>query len=248
VNQGFSVSRGTSLRLAPRPWPDTTGKYGRNTPGLCSPQREANEGGRARRLTVLNEASESGRDLSRCEERGSPIVADANSLIDLIKLDTIRPVTKMSDYRLIIVDEVVEEIRRPNQVKILESIINDGSVFRVSLITAEELALFTRLQAILDLGESASLSYASLHGCFFLSDETQRAFMRETVALIGEDRLIRTPCLLARAIKSHRVSPSNLKIHLEMLKRTAATPRDRDDVVHLQRILERAHEMAKGEL
>ena len=181
------------------------------------------------------------------EEKASPIVVDANSLIDLIKLDALISVTKIADYRFLVVDEVVGEIRWPGQVRILGSVLKSGSAFRVSLCTTEELALFTRLQAVLDLGESASLAYASLHSCLLLSDETQRAFMREVIALIGEERLVRTPSLLAQAIESHIVSLSGLKSRLGMLKRTAATPRERDDVGHLQRVLDRVRERIKGE-
>ena len=57
--------QGTSLRLATHPWPETTGEYCRNSPGLCSPHSPSEEGGQARRFTVLIEASESGRGLGR---------------------------------------------------------------------------------------------------------------------------------------------------------------------------------------
>jgi hypothetical protein len=33
----FMRSQGTSLRLTTRPWPETTGEYCKNSPGLCSP-------------------------------------------------------------------------------------------------------------------------------------------------------------------------------------------------------------------
>ena len=46
--------QGTSLRLATHPWPETTGEYCRNSPGLCSPHSRSEEGGQA-------------RDLGRCQ-------------------------------------------------------------------------------------------------------------------------------------------------------------------------------------
>jgi len=101
------------------------------------------------------------------------------------------------------------------------------------------LELFSNLQTVLDKGEAASLAYASINQCLFLSDETQRAFMREVRALIEENRLVRTHSVLAIAIERQKLAFSGLKTELEKLKKTASTSRDRDDIQHLQRVLDR---------
>jgi len=173
------------------------------------------------------------------EDKATPVVVDANALIDLIKLSALIPVTKIAGYRFLVVEEVVGEIRRPGQAEILKSAIRKCCLLRVSLNLSEELALFARLHAVLGRGESASLAYASRHGCLFLSDETQRAFMREVIALIGEKSLIRTPVLLACAVASHTISLASLKSRLKTLKELAAGPKDRDDLEHLDRVLDR---------
>ncbi|MEW5901608.1 MAG: hypothetical protein AB1715_09125, partial [Acidobacteriota bacterium] len=75
--------------------------------------------------------------------------------------------------------------------------------------------------------------------------ETQRAFMREARALIGEKRLVRTHALLATAIESQILAFSGLKTELEKLKKTASCPRDQDDIQHLERVLNRVREITK---
>lgn len=179
------------------------------------------------------------------EDKASLVVVDANALIDLIKLSALIPVTNIAGYRFLVVEEVVGEIRRPGQAEILKSAIRKGCISTVMLNLPEELALFARLYAVIGRGESASLAYASLHGCLFLSDEKQRAFMREVVALIGEKNLIRTPDLLAGAVKSRAISLAGLKSRVKALKDLAAGPKDRDDLEHLDRVLDRIRKSLK---
>jgi hypothetical protein len=66
--------------------------------------------------------------------------------------------------------------------------------------------------------------------------------MREVHALIGEKSLIRTPVLLARAVASHAITLAGLRSRVKMLKESAAGPKDRDDLEHLDRVLERAQQ------
>jgi predicted nucleic acid-binding protein len=164
------------------------------------------------------------------EEKASPIIVDANSLIDLIKLGALIAVTQIVAYHLLVTEEVMREIRRPDQVRILRHAMERGQISRVSIRNTDELELFIRLQPVLDPGETASLAYASIHQCLFLSDETQRAFMREVRALIGEKRLVRTHTILAAAISSQALSFSSLKTGFEKLRKSASCPRDLDDI------------------
>jgi hypothetical protein len=99
---------------------------------------------------------------------------------------------------------------------------------------------------VLDSGEAASLAYATIHQTLLLSDETQRAFMREVRSHIGENRLIRTARLLARAIESHILSLSHLEKRLKILQETARNPREKDDVEHYGRVLNRVREPMQG--
>lgn len=173
------------------------------------------------------------------EEKSAALIADANSLIDLIKLGAFNSVAQLAEYQLLVIDGVVMEIRRPEQSRSLQEAIRSELISRVSINTLEELELFARLQTVLGSGEAASLAYASINQCLFLSDETQRAFMREVRALIGENRLVRTHSVLALAIKRQKLVLSALEAEVEKLKKAASTSRDWDDIRHLQRVLDR---------
>ena len=173
------------------------------------------------------------------KEKSVALIADANSLIDLIKLGALSSVAQLAEYQLLVIDGVVMGIRRPEQSRSLQEAIRRELISRVSITTLDELDLFVRLQTVLDAREAASLVYAAINSCLFLSDETQRAFMRQILALIEENRLVRTHSVLALAIKRQKLVLSALEAAVEKLKKTATTSRDRDDIQHLQRVLDR---------
>lgn len=180
------------------------------------------------------------------EEETPSLLIDANSLIDLIKLSMLIPVTEMADYHFLVTEEVIMEIKWPEQVRVLDASLQNGMLRRISLSSLEELALFARLHQILDLGEAASLAYAAVNACYLLSDETQGAFMREVRRHIGEKRLVRTATLLAQTIDSHIVSVVDLSARLGLLRATAASSREKDDVEHLARVLDRVKKLISG--
>ncbi len=180
------------------------------------------------------------------EEKPSPLIIDANSLIDLIKLQALISVAQLIEYQFLVTDEVVNEIRRPDQAIILQAAIKERLIYKVSISTLDELELFTKLQAVLDLGEASSLAFASINQCLFLSDETQRAFMREVRSLIGEKRLVRTYTVLAMAIRHQKLAFSGLKSELEKLKKTASSSRDWDDIRHFLRVLDRVRKLIEA--
>ena len=97
------------------------------------------------------------------EEKPSPLIIDANSLIDLIKLGALFSVAQLAEYQFLVIDEVVSEVRRPEQARILKEAIRRGLISKVSISTPDELELFAKLQTVLDLGEAASLAYASIN-------------------------------------------------------------------------------------
>ena len=111
---------------------------------------------------------------------------DANSVIDLIKLDVLPVVSKASGYAFLITEEVTSEIKWDKQRNVLQQIINARLIWKVSLNDIEELKLFSELTTTLGRGEAASLAYARYHNCYMLSDENNRAFMREVKRVITE--------------------------------------------------------------
>jgi len=119
----------------------------------------------------------------------------------------------------------------------LDRAINNRLVSLVSLFEIEELELLSRFSLSLGAGESTSLAYAYCHGTYFLSDENNSAFMREIRNTISEARLKRTLDLLAEAISENLFSILSLKKRIKELENKAVTPRDLNDIEHLNRIL-----------
>jgi hypothetical protein len=74
------------------------------------------------------------------------------------------------------------------------------------------------------------------------TDETNRKLMREARRLVGEHRLVRTPALLAMTIQAGLLSTGELDTAVESLAATAGSARERDDIRHLERVLERVRE------
>lgn len=174
------------------------------------------------------------------------IVIDANSVIDLIKLNVLYVVTKASGYVFLITEEVTSEIKWPSQRNVLQKILNADLVSQVSLNDTEELELYSKLRATLDSGESASLAYARYHNCYLLSDENDRAFMREVRRIITERRLKRTPELLAETIRTRSLSLSDLKRRIDDLRNEILTQRDADDICHFENVLKEVEKILQA--
>ncbi|MBP6059804.1 MAG: hypothetical protein KA522_03445 [Candidatus Saccharicenans sp.] len=162
---------------------------------------------------------------------------DANSVIDLIKLDVLPVVSKASGYAFLITEEVTSEIKWDKQRNVLQQIINARLIWKVSLNDIEELKLFSELTTTLGRGEAASLAYARYHNCYMLSDENNRAFMREVKRVITEHRLKRTPELLVETIWTRSLSLSDLKRRINDLRKKVSTQRDADDICHFENVL-----------
>jgi len=171
------------------------------------------------------------------------IVMDANSVIDLIKLGVLHKVSKVSGYIFLITEEVDREIKWANQRNVLQKIMNAWLICKVSLNDIEELKLFSELTTTLDIGEAASLAYARYHNCYMLSDENNRAFMREVRRIITEHRLKRTPELLVETIRTSSLSLSDLKRRIDYLRKKVSTQRDADDICHFENVLKEIERM-----
>jgi hypothetical protein len=79
-----------------------------------------------------------------------------------------------------------------------------------------------------------------------LSDENNRAFMREVRRLITERRLKRTPELLAETIRTKSLSLSDLKRRIDDLRNKVSTPRDADDICHFENVLKEVEKILQA--
>ncbi len=168
----------------------------------------------------------------------TPLLLDANVVIDLAKLGCLEQVARLPGLALLVVDEVVAEVKHPAQAAALQRAVDSGLIARVTLGDPAEQALMASLGLALGAGEAASLACAATRGHFLATDEKRPKLIREVRDRLGERRLVRSTTLLARAVTEHIVSLEGLNERLRQLSERASSPRDHDDAEHLERTLQ----------
>lgn len=153
-------------------------------------------------------------------EATSIVLADASVLINLAVVDCLDLLGALQDFRFRVPDEVVEEVRRPDQRELLDRALEDGHLEMTSL---EEIAVIDRFRQLrrdlgLGRGEAACLALAHARGWMVASDE-KRAFRREARALLGEGRLLNTPGLFVLGIRQQYWTASEADRAKEVLER-----------------------------
>jgi predicted nucleic acid-binding protein len=127
------------------------------------------------------------------------VVTDANILINLIHIGRLDLLGKLPPYSFVVPEEVVKEVKEPNQAVALHTAISSGLLQEVQLVAPAELKVYADLIQILGAGEAACLSLAECRQWFIASDEKKK-FRRETLARLGTGRLLNTPGILTLAI------------------------------------------------
>ena len=133
------------------------------------------------------------------------IVTDANVLINLIHIDSLALLGRLSGLHFIVVEEVIREVSEPDQARALAHAIQHGWISQEPLETPDTLELFATLVRTLGRGEAASLALAATRGYGIACDE-KRVFRREALARLGERRLLTTPGILLLAIREGLVT------------------------------------------
>lgn len=134
---------------------------------------------------------------------GSPIVrvvvTDTNILINLIHIGRLDLLGKLPPYSFVVPEEVIKEVREPQQAQALQTAISARLLVEVQLADPAELKLYADLIQILGSGEAACLSLAQCRHWLIASDEKKK-FRRETLARLGAGRVLNTPGILSLAI------------------------------------------------
>jgi len=134
---------------------------------------------------------------------GSPIVrvvvTDTNILINLLHIGRLDLLGKLPPYSFVVPEEVVKEVREPQQAQALHTAVSSGLLSEVQLVDPAELKVYADLVQILGSGEAACLSLAQCRHWLIASDEKKK-FRRETLARLGTGRLLNTPGILTLAI------------------------------------------------
>lgn len=129
------------------------------------------------------------------------VVTDTNILINLIHIGRLDLLGKLPPYSFVVPEEVVKEVREPQQAQALHTAMSSGLLSEVQLADPAELKVYADLIQILGSGEAACLSLAQCRQWLIASDEKKK-FRRETLARLGAGRLLNTPGILTLAISA----------------------------------------------
>jgi len=129
------------------------------------------------------------------------IIADTSVLINLTHTGHLSLLGRTPGYRFLIAEEVLAEVRDPQQREAVDRAIADGTLETTRIETPAELAVYADLTGKLGSGEAACLALASSRAWFLACDE-RRVFLSEAQARIGRHRLLNTPGLYLLWIRS----------------------------------------------
>jgi predicted nucleic acid-binding protein len=127
------------------------------------------------------------------------VVTDTNILINLLHIGRLDLLAQLPPYSFVVPEEVVKEVRDPQQAQALRTAMSSGLLSEVQLADPAELKVYADLIQILGSGEAACLSLAQCRHWLIASDEKKK-FRRETLARLGAGRLLNTPGILSLAI------------------------------------------------
>jgi predicted nucleic acid-binding protein len=108
---------------------------------------------------------------------------------------------KLPPYSFVIPEEVVREVKAPDQAKAVQAAVSSGVLQVIQLTDPAELTVYAGLIQIPGVGEAACLGLAQSRNWLIASDE-KRKFRREMTSRLGPGRLLNTPGILTYAITS----------------------------------------------
>lgn len=127
------------------------------------------------------------------------VVTDTNILINLTHIGRLDLLGKLPPYSFVVPEEVVKEVKEPQQAQALQTAKSSGLLIEVQLADPAELKVYADLIQILGSGEAACLSLAQCRHWLIASDEKKK-FRRETLVRLGAGRVLNTPGILSLAI------------------------------------------------
>lgn len=129
------------------------------------------------------------------------MVADTNVLINLMHVGRADLLGKIPHFDFVITEQVAGEIEWPQEQEQLRKMLATGSLRVEPTSDLLVLSLFAELRHQMGAGEAAALALAWHRGWVVASDE-KRAFRREAITRLGQDRLLTTPGIYILAIRS----------------------------------------------
>jgi predicted nucleic acid-binding protein len=133
------------------------------------------------------------------------LLLDASVLINLLHVRRLDLLTVTGHFRPVVPEDVLEEIRLPDQREVLVAELEAGRLRLLRIEHPDVLEAAADLRASLGRGEAACLALAQQVGGSIACDE-KGAFLRLARERIGEGRLVTTPQLVLMAIRHEVLS------------------------------------------
>jgi predicted nucleic acid-binding protein len=133
------------------------------------------------------------------------VVTDANILINLLHVEMLAVLGKLTGFRFVIPEEVRLEVKEPTQAAALNDALAQNLLQVEPMQGLAELSVYVELRGRFGAGEAACLSIAQLRNWLIATDE-RGAFRHEVLRRLGDGKLLNTPGIIVLGIKAGVVS------------------------------------------
>lgn len=127
------------------------------------------------------------------------VAVDTNVLVNFLHVDRLDLLGRIPGYVFVAPEDVVSEVKYPDQTRRLEEALARGDVHR-DVVKSEERSVYAELCQTVGKGEAACLAIANGRGWLVATDELRRV-RRWAREHLGEGRTLNTPGLLVLAIR-----------------------------------------------
>jgi predicted nucleic acid-binding protein len=131
---------------------------------------------------------------------------DASVLINLLHIGRVLLLSRLPDLEPLIPDEVVGEVRLPEQQAELLKAIEAGGLTRISITDPVILDTFADLRDTLGKGEAACLAIAQHNAGMVVACDEKGAFLRIATERLGAGRVLGTADILLMCIRAELLS------------------------------------------
>jgi len=137
---------------------------------------------------------------SRSPELGI-VVTDANILINLLHVEMLALLGRLTEFRFVIPEEVRREVKEPTQAAALNDALGENLLHVEPMEGLAELSIYAELRRRFGTSEAACLSIAQVRNWLIATDE-RGPFRQEVLRRLGPGRLLNTPGVIVLGIKA----------------------------------------------
>tara|TARA_B100000315_G_C14473911_1_gene539685 strand:- start:303 stop:821 length:519 start_codon:yes stop_codon:yes gene_type:complete len=132
------------------------------------------------------------------------VIADANILINFMKIGRLNLLRQLQTYAFRIPEEVYQEISYPAQRTELDNALDQEWIEKIEITDLNEIGPYVKYRQQMDDGEAACLTVAVCRKWVLACDERKKKVIsREIQVKLGRNYLLNTPGILLKAIREN---------------------------------------------